>query len=101
MRLQLPVYSEVLAGHPHTTIIVRTGIITYLSITSATVFFSTITLIATHPSSSSDVTVGALLPGVIFMIIGNFERGTLYVQRTYFWAASQGDQWSMRRYKAW
>lgn len=59
------------------------------SMTVAMAFFSTIELTATQPSSSSAVTVGARLPGVIFVAAGSFSRWMLYWQRTYFWAAGQ------------
>lgn len=58
-----------------------------LSIAIAICFLCTITEIATQPLSSSEVTVGARLPGVICFAISSFERSMLYWQRTYFWAA--------------
>ena len=57
------------------------------SMTVAINFFSTIELTATHPLSSSGVTVGARLPGVILHAACRIERGTLYSQSTYFFAA--------------
>jgi len=42
---------------------------------------------ATQPLSSRLLTVGALLPGVILAAWSRLLRSTLYVQRTYFWAA--------------
>ena len=64
-------------------IVQRVGF-TYASIVSAIFFFSTMTLTATHPLSSSEVTVGALRPGVMLLTFSNFDLGALYVQRTYF-----------------
>lgn len=57
------------------------------SITVAICFFSTIELTATQPSSSSAVTVGARLPGVILLAVERLSRGMLYWQRTNFLAA--------------
>src|SRR4051794_20483644 len=54
--------------------------------TGARRFFSTMALTATQPSSSSDVTVGARLPGVTLMASGSRVRGTLYWHKTYFCA---------------
>jgi hypothetical protein len=50
-------------------------------------FLSTMACTATHPSSSSALTVGARRPGVILRAASSLARSTLYVQRTYFWAA--------------
>jgi len=57
-----------------------------LSIVSAIILLSTITLTATHPSSSSGLTEGALLPGVILLAASSFERSILYVHSTNFCA---------------
>jgi hypothetical protein len=47
--------------------------------TVAIFFFSTIELTATQaPSPSSALTVGARLPGVIFVAAASFVRSTLY-----------------------
>lgn len=57
------------------------------SMTVAICFFSTIELTATQPASSRAVMVGARLPGVMLDAVASSERGMLYWQRTYFWAA--------------
>ena len=57
------------------------------SITPATFDFSTIEDMATQSVSSSAVTVGARLPGVICEALGRRERGMLYWQSMYFLAA--------------
>lgn len=59
------------------------------SILFAICFFSTMELTATQSWSSSVVIVGARLPGVIFVAVSRSARGTLYWQRTYFWAAGR------------
>lgn len=56
------------------------------SITVAMSLRNTIACTATHPSSSSGVTVGALRPGVMLDARTRSWRETLYVQRTYFCA---------------
>lgn len=58
-----------------------------LSMATAICLRCTMTLMATQPLSSSEVTVGARLPGVICLAMSSLERSMLYVQRTYFWAA--------------
>lgn len=57
------------------------------SITIAILFFSTMEDTATHPSSSSAVTVGARFPGVILQASDKSGRDMLYWHRTYFLAA--------------
>jgi hypothetical protein len=57
--------------------------------TGAIIFFSTIELTATQPSSSRALIVGARFPGVIFVACGSFSLWILYWQRTYFWATSE------------
>lgn len=55
---------------------------------TAMLSFETMLETATQSGKSSAVMVGALFPGVIFVAISKRERLTLYVQRTYFWAAA-------------
>lgn len=57
------------------------------SITVAIVRFSTIELTATQSGSSSAVTVGALMPGVIPSAVFKRVRWTLYWHKMYFCAA--------------
>lgn len=57
------------------------------SITTAILFFSTIELTATQPSSSKALMVGALFPGVITVAFASLVRSTLYWQSTNFCAA--------------
>jgi hypothetical protein len=58
------------------------------SMTMAIFFRSTMTEMATHPFSSSEVTVGARFPGVILRASSSFARSMLYEHRTYFCAAA-------------
>jgi hypothetical protein len=60
-----------------------------LSMATAICLRCTMTEMATQPLSSSEVTVGARLPGVICLAVSSFERSMLYVQRTYLCAARQ------------
>lgn len=47
------------------------------SMTRAIFFLSTMTEMATQPLSSSEVTVGARLPGVIFLAMSSLLRSML------------------------
>ena len=47
------------------------------SMTRAIFFLSTMTEMATQPHSSSEVTVGARLPGVIFLAMSSLLRSML------------------------
>ncbi len=58
------------------------------SMTFATSTLGTMELTATHSASSNAVTVGARLPGVMSSAAANLDLGTLYWQRTYFFASA-------------